>query len=48
MESLFFGILCDDGLVLVAGSIKELRLKFDKLKNTIEKKGLKINLCKIR
>jgi len=43
-EGLLFEILYADDLVLMADSMEELRMKFDKWKNAIEKKGLKVNL----
>ena len=47
-EGLLFEILYADDLVLMADSMEELRVKFDKWKNAIEKKGLKVNLSKTK
>ena len=47
-EGLLFEILYADDLVLMADSMEELRMKFDKWKGAIEKKGLKVNLSKTK
>ena len=47
-EGLLFEILYADDLVLMADSMEELRMKFDKWKNALEKKGLKVNLGKTK
>jgi hypothetical protein len=48
MEGLLFEILYADDLVLMADSIEELQVKFDKWKSAIEKKGLKVNMGKTK
>ena len=42
-----FEVLYADDLVLMADSMEELRMKFDKWKSAIEKKGLKANQGKV-
>jgi hypothetical protein len=44
LEGLLFEILYADDLVLMADSIEELQLKFDRWKSVIERKGLKVNM----
>ena len=39
MDGLLFEILYEDDLVLMAGSIEELQLKFDRSKGVVERKG---------
>ena len=48
MEGLLFEILYADDLVLMADSMEELQVKFDKWKSAIEKKGLKVNMGKTK
>ena len=48
MEGLLFEILYADDLVLMADSMEELQLKFDRWKSVIEKKGLKVNIGKTK
>ena len=45
---LFEIFLCADDLILMADNKEELRMKFDKCKNAIVKKGLKVNLGKAK
>jgi hypothetical protein len=47
-EGLLFEILYADDLVLMAASMKELQLKFDRWKSVIERKGLKVNMGKTK
>lgn len=48
MEGLLFEILYADDLILMADSMEELQLKFDRWKSVIEKKGLKVNIGKTK
>ena len=48
MEGLLFEILYADDLVLMADSMEELQLKFDRWKGAIERKGLKVNMSKTK
>jgi hypothetical protein len=48
MEGLLFEILYADDLVLMADSMEELQLKFDRWKSVIERKGLKVNMGKTK
>jgi hypothetical protein len=48
MEQLLFEILYADDLVLMADSMEELQLKFDRWKSVIERKGLKVNMGKTK
>jgi hypothetical protein len=48
MERLLFEILYADDLVLMADSMEELQLKFDRWKSVIERKGLKVNMGKTK
>jgi hypothetical protein len=48
MEGLLFEILHADDLVLMADSMAELQLKFDRWKSVIERKGLKVNMGKTK
>jgi hypothetical protein len=48
MNGLLFEILYADDLVLMADSMEELQPKFDRWKNVIERKGLKVNIGKQR
>jgi hypothetical protein len=48
MEGLLFEILYADDLVLMADSMEELQLKFDRWKSVIERKGLKVNMRKTK
>jgi hypothetical protein len=48
MEGLLFEILYADDLVLMADSMEELQLKFDRWKTVIERKGLKVNMRKTK
>ena len=48
MEGLLFEILYADDLVLMADSMKELQIKFDRWKSAIERKGLKVNMGKTK
>jgi hypothetical protein len=44
VEGFLFEILYADDLVLMADSMEELQLKFDKWKSVIERKWLKVNM----
>jgi hypothetical protein len=48
MEGLLYEILYADDLVLMADSMEELQVKFDKWKDAIEKKGMKVNMGKTK
>ena len=48
MEGLLFEILYADDLVLMAESMEELQLKFDRWRGVIEKKGMKVNMGKTK
>jgi hypothetical protein len=48
MEGLLFEILYADDLVLMADSMEELQLKFDRWKSVIERNGLKVNMGKTK
>jgi hypothetical protein len=48
MEGLLSEILYADDLVLMADSMEELQLKFDRWKSVIERKGLKVNMGKTK
>jgi hypothetical protein len=48
MEGLLFEILYADDLVLMADSMEELQLKFDRWKSVIQRKGLKVNMGKTK
>lgn len=48
MEGLVFEILYADDLVLMAESMEELQAKFNKWKEAIEKKGMKVNVTKTK
>ena len=48
MEGLLFEILYADDLVLMADSMEELSGKFDKWKDAMERKGMKVNMGKTK
>ena len=48
MEGLLYEILYADDLVLMADSMEELQIKFDRWKNAIESKGMKVNMGKTK
>ena len=48
MEGLLFEILYADDLVLMADSMEELEMKFDRWKVAIEEKGMKVNMGKTK
>jgi len=48
MEGSLFEILYADDLVLMAETMEELQLKFDKWKGAIEAKGMKVNMGKTK
>jgi hypothetical protein len=48
VEGLLFEILYADDLVLMADSMEELQLKFDRWKSVIEMKGLKVIMGKTK
>jgi hypothetical protein len=48
IEGLLYEILYADDLLLMADSMEELQVKFDKWKDAIEKKGMKVNMGKTK
>ena len=48
MEGLLFEILYADDLVLMAETMEELQMKFDRWKGAIEAKGMKVNMGKTK
>jgi hypothetical protein len=48
MEELLYEILYAYDLVLMADSMEELQVKFDKWKDAIEKKGMRVNMGKTK
>jgi hypothetical protein len=48
MQGLLFEILYADDLVLMADSMDDLQMKFDRWKDAIEKKGMRVNMGKTK